>query len=264
MYIRTQNWILRLLLVPAGSLLVSCGAESPTPNLPRTAPVATQTAAATSQEQNPTSLAIPTQAAVAASFPTPTASTSQAPVVPTSVTLAPKPTAPPRAAALPTELPLTPEQNPVGDIPDSQAFVQYRSPTGGYALDVPEGWARTATGNNVSFVDKLDGVKLEITQTAIAPTAATAGAVSAALIASGRAVQIGRVQDVQLPGGPAVLIEYTANSDPNPVTGKQVRLELASYLFSQKGKLATLTLWAPLGADNVDQWQRMAHSFRWL
>lgn len=259
-YIRTQNWILRLLLVPAASLLVSCGAESPTSNPTVPTPVATQTTAATGREQKPTPAAIPTQAAVASSVPTPLA-----PVPPTSGAPAPTPTSQPTvAAAMPTELPLTPEQNPVGDIPDTQAFVQYQSQAGGYALDVPEGWARTTTASDAGFVDKFNGVKVAITQTAVAPTAATAGTVSAALIASGRAVQIGRMQDVQLPGGPAVLIEYTANSDPNPVTGKQVRLELASYLFFQKGKLATLTLWAPLGADNVDQWQRMAHSFRWL
>ena len=34
--------------------------------------------------------------------------------------------------------------------------------------------------------------------------------------------------------------------------------------FYKNGKLAVLTLWAPLGADNVDQWQRMSQSFKWL
>jgi hypothetical protein len=72
------------------------------------------------------------------------------------------------------------------------------------------------------------------------------------------------VQSVQLPIGPAVLITYTSNSDPNSVTGKQVRLENNRYLFFKNGKLATLTLSAPAGADNVDQWARIAHSFRWM
>ena len=30
-----------------------------------------------------------------------------------------------------------------GDIPDNQVFVTFTSPTGGYQLQVPEGWART-------------------------------------------------------------------------------------------------------------------------
>jgi hypothetical protein len=73
---------------------------------------------------------------------------------------------------------------------------------------------------------------------------------------------VNNVQDVQLPAGPAVLVDYASNSDPDPVTGKQVRLENNAYYFYQNGKLATLVLWAPQGADNVDQWQQMAQSFR--
>jgi hypothetical protein len=68
---------------------------------------------------------------------------------------------------------------------------------------------------------------------------------------------------VPLPAGPVVQLDYTSNSEPDPVTSKQVRLENNAYLFYKNGKLATLTLWAPLGADNVDQWQQMAQSFRW-
>jgi hypothetical protein len=163
-----------------------------------------------------------------------------------------------------TEQPAAPEQNPVGDIPDNQAFVEYTSAAGGYTLQVPEGWARTENGNDVSFVDKLDGVKVSVTNAATAPTARTAPANEvAALQKAGRAVQVTSVKDVQLPGGSAVLVEYTSNSDPNPVTGKQVRLENNAYLFFNNGKLATLALWAPLGADNVDQWLQIAKSFKW-
>jgi hypothetical protein len=73
-----------------------------------------------------------------------------------------------------------------------------------------------------------------------------------------------KVSDVQLPSGHAVLIVYTSNSDPNPVTGKQVRIENNSYLYFKNGTLATLTLWAPVGADNVDQWARISRSFKWV
>lgn len=140
----------------------------------------------------------------------------------------------------------------------------FTSADGGYTLEVPEGWARTTNGADVRFTDKLDGVQVTITKTVAAPTAATArGNEVAALEKAGRAVQVTKAQDVQLPGGPAVFVEYASNSDPDPVTGKQVRLENNAYLFFKDGKLATLTLWAPLGADNVDQWQQMARSFRW-
>lgn len=167
--------------------------------------------------------------------------------------------------AQPAATPVAAQASPAGDIPDTQAFVTFVSRGGGYALEVPEGWARTARGPDVLFVDKLDGVRVTVTHAARAPTAARARTAEvAALVRSGRAVQVSSVRDVRLPGGAAVLVAYTSMSEPNPVTGRQVRLEDNAYLFFKDGRLVTLTLWAPAGADNADQWQRMARSFRWL
>ena len=131
-------------------------------------------------------------------------------------------------------------------------------------MDVPEGWSRSEQGSDVNFVDKLDGVKVTITPADTAPTTdSVPNHEVAALLKSGRAVQVGKVQNAKLPEGSVVQIEYTSNSEPDSVTGKQVRLENQMFLFFQNGHLATLTLWAPLGADNIDQWQRMSQSFRW-
>ena len=47
------------------------------------------------------------------------------------------------------------------------------------------------------------------------------------------------------------------------MTNKAIRLDAANYYFWKAGKLATLTLSAPAGADNADQWQLMAKSFAW-
>lgn len=200
---------------------------------------------------SPSASLLPSPALPTASArPSPAAGVSPSP----SASLAP-------ATPVAAEQPVAPETNPAGDIPDTQVFVAFASPTGGYQLQVPEGWARTDSGADVRFVNKLDGVRVAVTSAPAAPTAA--GAQAADLQRSGRAVQVTKVQDVQLPAGPAVMLEYTSNSDPDPVTNKQVRLENNAYLFYQNGKLARLTLWAPLGADNVDQWQQMAQSFRW-
>jgi hypothetical protein len=170
----------------------------------------------------------------------------------------------PQVSTVQGETPVAPEKNPPGDIPDSQVFITYRPADGQYQLEVPEGWARSSQGSEVSFVDKLDGVKVAFGQASSAPTAASVQTNEvAALLKSGRAVQVDKVQDVQLPSGLAVLISYSSNSEPDPVTGKQVRLENNMYLYFHNGRLATLTLWAPLGADNVDQWQRISQSFRW-
>ena len=172
-------------------------------------------------------------------------------------------TSAPPATARPTEQPIAPEQNPVGDIPDNQAFVTYTAPAG-YALDVPEGWARAAQANNVTFISKFNGLRVTLAPLATAPTAATATqTIIPAFIAAGRAVTVSAVQDVTLPAGAAVKIVSSANSAPDDVTNKQVRLEQNTYLFFKNGELATLTMEAPQGADNVDQWKRIAESFRW-
>lgn len=169
-----------------------------------------------------------------------------------------------------TETPLTarenavaPEVNPPGDIPDTQAFVTYSNGVGMYSLEVPEGWARTENGSSVSFVSKFDGVKADVTPVAAAPTVISVRTQVAKTIQSqGRAVRISGVTEEKVPGGNAIVVKYTSNSEPNAVTNKQVRLENETYIFFRNGREAMLTMWAPEGADNVDQWQRMAKSFR--
>jgi len=169
------------------------------------------------------------------------------------------------AAIKPTESAVAPEVNPPGDIPDSQGFVSYTNSTGGYKLDVPEGWARTENGASATYVNKFDGVKVDVVPASTPPTASSVRANEARTIQSqGHAVTITGVSDVTLPGGKAVLVKYTSNSELDPVTNKRIRLENETYIFFRNGKEAMLTLWAPQGADNVDQWQRMAKSFRWL
>jgi hypothetical protein len=177
----------------------------------------------------------------------------------------PPATASNQAPATTTESAVAPEVSPAGDIPDTQAFVKYRNAAGGYELDVPEGWARTENGPDVTFVNKIDGVKVTVAPASSVPTAASVQTNEGKQIQSaGRAVTVTNVSEVTLPGGKAVLIKYTSNSEPNAVTNKQVRLDNEAYVFYKNGKEATLTLWAPQGADNVDQWQRMSKSFRWL
>jgi hypothetical protein len=156
------------------------------------------------------------------------------------------------------------EVNPPGDIPDTQAFVSYSSSSGNYSFDVPEGWARTENGSSVTFISKLDGVKAMVSTASAAPTAASARGNEVAQIESqGHAVTVISVSDVALPNGKAVVVTYDSNSEPNSVTHKRVRLENEAYLYFKNGKLATVTFWAPKGADNADQWNRMSKSFRW-
>src|SRR5689334_18960777 len=155
------------------------------------------------------------------------------------------------------------EKNPPGDIPDTQVFIDYASPEG-FTLKVPEGWARTDRPEGTSFVDKLDGVVLTVAKASSPPTVETARKTYVPeLEKAERAVKVSAIRPVKLPAGPAIRIVYTSNSEPNQVTNKQVRLENERYLYFKDGKLVTLELYAPKGADNVDQWQLMSKSLQW-
>ena len=161
------------------------------------------------------------------------------------------------------EAPIAKEKNPPGDIADDQAFVTYKAPQG-YSLKVPEGWARTDGKDGASFADKYGRVDVLLKPASSAPTVASVRAGEAAeLEKTGRAVQISGITEVKLISGPAVKIVYTANSEPNSVTNKQIRLESERFLMVHGDKLALVTFSAPDGADNADQWVLMSNSFAW-
>jgi hypothetical protein len=60
-----------------------------------------------------------------------------------------------------------------------------------------------------------------------------------------------------------LIVKYESKSETNPVTNKRVRLKDEAYAFYKYGKIAILILWAPMGADNADQWKLISESFRW-
>lgn len=163
-----------------------------------------------------------------------------------------------------SENPLKPEKNPPGDIPDNQAFIDYQSPLG-FAIKVPEGWARRQASDNVIFSDKYNTIELTLAPQHTEPVTVISVKLNAIgeLEKTSKAVRISDVKATKLPSGSAIVVSYGSNSEPNPVTNKAIRLENERYFFWKDGKLVTLTLSAPFGADNADQWQLMAKSFRW-
>ncbi|HUX12437.1 MAG TPA: hypothetical protein VMW87_05380 [Spirochaetia bacterium] len=160
--------------------------------------------------------------------------------------------------------PAATEKIPTGDIPDTQAFVTYTSAPGGYSLEVPEGWARSVNGADVRFVSNLDGVSVKLVSESNPPTVDSlrSGPI-AELKSNGTAVSVTDIHPVKQKGVSAIEVVYNSNSALDPVTGKSVRLENNTYYYIRNGTLAELRLWAPLGADNVDQWQRISSSFTW-
>jgi hypothetical protein len=161
------------------------------------------------------------------------------------------------------EQPLKPEKNPPGDIPDSQVFVRYSSPLG-FNFKVPEGWARKDLSDGAAFVDKYGVITVTESDAGSAPDAAAAKqTLVPAIEKNARAVTVKKIRAVKLPAGAAVLISYDSNSDANAVTNKAIRLENDRYYLWKDGKLVSLNFSAPAGADNADQWDMMAKSFRW-
>lgn len=159
--------------------------------------------------------------------------------------------------------PIAVEKNPPGDIPDNQAFVEYRSPLG-FSIKIPEGWARQEKPTDVRFSDKYNRVQVEVSAQPVAPSVVSIKASEASAAEnSPNAIRMTGVTKVSLPAGAVIVAHYGANSDVNPVTNKAIRQDNARYYFWKAGKLAVLTLSAPAGADNVDQWQLMAKSFAW-
>jgi len=119
-----------------------------------------------------------------------------------------------------------------GDIPDNQVFLLFRDPKAGYSIRYPEGWARTGSGNDVTFQEKANLVHITVHK----------GAPH---------------------GKPGTKTTYSRMSAPDPVTGKRLRLVTDRYEYSNQGKVAVLDLATPEGVDNVDAYRMISESFQW-
>ncbi len=168
-------------------------------------------------------------------------------------------------SAVEPQSPVAPEDNPPGDIPDNQVFVNYQPAGESFAFKVPEGWAQTTSGTSAEFTDKLNTVSAKWFPAASQPTLEQANSAEVQELTNTElAFQLVGIKQVTLPAGPAILIEYQKNSAPNPVTGKQYRMDVQRYEFFRNGQQVNLTLESPVGADNVDPWTLISKSFKWL
>ncbi len=155
------------------------------------------------------------------------------------------------------------ESNPAGDIPDTQAFVDYSPAGGGYRVQVPEGWARTDSAAATLFSDKYNTIRIETAAARIAPTVQSGQAELSAMKATEKGFTPGGGASAARQAGAAVLITYQSDSAVNQVTGKVVSQAVERYEFFQNGTTVVLTLSAPVGSDNVDPWRTITDSFRW-
>lgn len=156
------------------------------------------------------------------------------------------------------------EVNPAGDIPDSQVFVAWSPPEGGWSVKVPEGWARTDLTGGASFTDKLNSVTAIAMPADAAPTVASVQDTEMAAVANDTAnIDEVSVEQVGLPSGTAVLATYRADAPPDLVTGKVVNDDVLRYSLFKDGTEVVVTLAGPHGADNVDPWKIVSESFVW-
>jgi hypothetical protein len=120
-----------------------------------------------------------------------------------------------------------------GDIPDNQTFLTFVDRRAGFSIRYPEGWARKATHDGVTFKDNFVQVH----------------------VSNGPARVTGKRQ---------VKTTYTTQSAPNPVTGKRLKLTVDHYELARPGRRAVVELSTPVGVDNVDAYRLMIQSFKWL
>lgn len=160
--------------------------------------------------------------------------------------------------------PNAPEVNPPGDIPDSQVYVPFRASDGSYTIKVPEGWSRSSSGSAIVFTANLNSVRIEAAPAARAPTIAGARTMDVPVLSrANQGFQLQGIAFVNRPAGPALRIDYLADSAADPVTSKVTRDAVERYVFFHAGRQVTITLSGPQKADNVDPWKLITSSLRW-
>lgn len=154
--------------------------------------------------------------------------------------------------------------SPPGDIPDTQAFVEFGAPDGSYHVKVPEGWARREMATGTTFTDKLNMIKLVTRAQPSQPTDASVRSSEVPYLENSLPqFHLIRITTVSRRAGHAVLIAYRSLGARDPVTDKRRTLEVDTYEFWQHGTLVEITLSSPKGADNVDPWRTVTDSFAW-
>jgi hypothetical protein len=156
------------------------------------------------------------------------------------------------------------DSHPLGDISDNQVYVPYSPADAAFSVKVPEGWSRSDVSTGVAFTDKLHTVSVQRLQGRPQPTPdSVRGGELADVQKQGNAVAVGTVETKTLPAGSAVHATYSADSPPDPVTGKTTKDDVELYVFWRNGTEVLLTLSAPKGGDNVDPWRIISTSFAW-
>ena len=149
-----------------------------------------------------------------------------------------------------------------GDIPDNQNFLTFQNRPAGYSISYPEGWARSGSGDQVTFRDKSNTITIQVTQ----GSAATPGSVDKELkrqAGPDPCLSPGSAQSAAVGPNQAVKVTYTTKGAKSSLTGQRPKIMIDRYVYSKGGKVATVDLANPVGVDNVDAFRMISESFRW-
>jgi hypothetical protein len=128
---------------------------------------------------------------------------------------------------------------------------------------VPQGWPRIESADRVTLTGKAGGESVQFASGACAssdPRVVLAGTVMHA----GDFVANVRIEPIALPAGPANRAEYETSATAPGAGDTRAHFSANAYLVRRGGRCALITLWAPFGAQDADQWRHVARSFRWL
>ena len=149
-----------------------------------------------------------------------------------------------------------------GDIPDNQNFLTFQNRPAGYSISYPEGWARSGSGNQVTFRDKSNAITIQV-EPGPSATPASVDAQLKQMTKSDPCLSAGSAQSTSVGPNQAVKVTYTTEGAKSPVTGQRPKISVDRYVYSKGGKVATLDLANPVGVDNVDAYRMISESFRW-
>jgi len=149
-----------------------------------------------------------------------------------------------------------------GDIPDNQQFLTYRNRSGGYSISYPQGWARSGSGDQVTFQDKSNTVAIKVAP-GTQPTPASTSAELKQEAAADPCLNSGQPQTTSAGPNQVVKVTFTTEGQKSAVTGQRPKITVDRYVYFKGGRVATVDLATPVGVDNVDAYRMISESFRW-
>ncbi len=150
-----------------------------------------------------------------------------------------------------------------GDVSDNAVYLRYQGR--GFSIEYVEGWLQTVPARGtqgIIFHDKDSASAVELRPPPHQALPAYVQRSDLPALARSPGFARGALAPDSIGGYRALRLSYRGLSAPDDVTGKTAPLQFDRYYVPGPRALAVITLSTPLGVDNVDAFNRIAHSFR--